>query len=213
MKRHAGDYGAWLLPDGQLIPVRELYGHIDVLKAIFWKAEIKKHATYDNAMKLGYVRVLYHPLTLQMYEATQAQKSKMMDIVFDNAERLLNLEIKHRLHVLKKNEEMDEVEDLIRTASSKTAVSSLPNDVFEEVDGEEYPQEYMSPSPGGMGSVRPGDDPILTGSYKLPDAEAIPTPDQLPQPKKRDTVSRMISAAVQQELVRRAMTMKSRRTL
>jgi len=68
-------------------------------------------------------------------------------------------------------------------ALSKTAVSRLPNDVMEKVDGEEYPQEYMSPSPGGMGSVRPGDDPILTGSYKLPDAEAIPTPDQLPQPK------------------------------
>lgn len=96
---------------------------------------------------------------------------------------------------------------------SKTAVSRLPNDVMEKVNGEEYPQEYMSPSPGGMGSVRPGDDPILTGSYKLPDAEAIPTPDQLPQPKKKDVVGRMIRAAVHQELVRRAMTMNSRRTL
>jgi hypothetical protein len=46
---------------------------------------------------------------------------------------------------------------------ARLAVSELPNDVTEEVQGEEYPQEYLSPSPGGMGSVRPGDDIMLTG--------------------------------------------------
>jgi hypothetical protein len=46
---------------------------------------------------------------------------------------------------------------------ARLAVSELPNDVTEKVQGEEYPQEYLSPSPGGMGSVRPGDDIMLTG--------------------------------------------------
>lgn len=117
----AGDYGAWLLPDGNVVPVPGLYEHLEVLRAIFNKLGIKKHATYDEALKMGYVRVLYHPLTLQMYEATSSQKSKMMDIVFDNSERLLNLEIHHRLTILKKSEDIEEIEDRIRAASSKSA--------------------------------------------------------------------------------------------
>jgi GNAT superfamily N-acetyltransferase len=47
--------------------------------------------------------------------------------------------------------------------ASLVAVSELPNDVMEKVHGEEYPQEYMSPSPSEVGSVRPGDDKLLTG--------------------------------------------------
>ena len=41
----------------------------------------------------------------------------------------------------------------------RLAVSELPNDVMENG----YPQEYMSPSPAEVGSVRPGDDKLLTG--------------------------------------------------
>jgi hypothetical protein len=72
---------------------------------------------------------------------------------------------------------------------SRRAVSSLPNDVFEKVDGEEYPQEYMSPSPTTMGSGKPGEDILLTG--------------------------RMVKAELHREIVRRnallALGMKSRR--
>ena len=50
-----------------------------------------------------------------------------------------------------------------KVASLIMAVSELPNDVMEKIHGEEYPQEYMSPSPGDVGSVRPGDDKLLTG--------------------------------------------------
>jgi hypothetical protein len=43
--------------------------------------------------------------------------------------------------------------------TEKRAVSVLPNDVLQNG----YPQELMSPSPNSLGSIRPGDDPILTG--------------------------------------------------
>jgi len=46
-----------------------------------------------------------------------------------------------------------------KVASLMVAVSLLPNDVTENG----YPQEYMSPSPAEVGSVRPGDDKLLTG--------------------------------------------------
>jgi hypothetical protein len=49
-----------------------------------------------------------------------------------------------------------------RIAAELISVSELPNDVME--DG--YPQEYLSPSPSEVGSVRPGDDKLLTGKTR-----------------------------------------------
>ena len=48
---------------------------------------------------------------------------------------------------------------VFKKEKGRKAVSQLPNDVIEKGK----PQEYMSPSPGTMGSVRPGDDIMLTG--------------------------------------------------
>lgn len=50
-------------------------------------------------------------------------------------------------------------DEVVKVAKDLLAVSELPNDVMENG----YPQEYMSPSPAEVGSVRPGDDKLLTG--------------------------------------------------
>ena len=120
-RRQAGAYGTWLLPDGSMYEVDDAMGHIRVLTRLFNNQRIQANPTYTEAQNHGFIRIVYHPLTINMVEATPIQKSKLMDLVIESSEDKLSLSIKSHFWILDRREEIDRIEDRIRAAGQRSA--------------------------------------------------------------------------------------------
>ncbi len=117
MKRQASYYGAWLLPDGSVVQVEEVFGHDKVLRRLLNAPKsMKDDEVRRQGMRQGFIRVVYHPFAIEMRSATPLQKSRLMDMVIETSDRVIEIEVKLRHQQFDRVEDINEIEDRIRAA-------------------------------------------------------------------------------------------------
>lgn len=114
------DYGAWLLPNGDVVRVEEQFQHGPVAKRYIEETEDEKLVgdVYREAFSRGWARLVFYPdLAINFKKSlSTSQRSELLDMIDDTPRK--HIIIEHHFKSVQ-TEDPDEAKEMLRAASQK----------------------------------------------------------------------------------------------